>query len=119
MRKAGHIRIGRIYDEESRDEPGARVLTDRLWPRGITKERAALDLWLKDVAPSTELRQWFHHEPEHWAEFQRRYLAELAHNPAVAELRALVAKGPVLLLYGARDTEHNQAVVLKEYLERS
>jgi len=117
MAKAGSIRIGRIYDEDGGGKGGMRVLTDRLWPRGITKERAALDLWLKEIAPSTELRQWFHHEPEHWEEFRRRYLLELKDNPAVAELRALVAKGPVLLLYGARDAEHNQAVVLKEYLE--
>ncbi len=111
------IRIGRIYDEPD-GEAGARVLIDRLWPRGMTKERAALDLWLKDVAPSTELRQWFHHDLALWREFRTRYLAELDRNPAVAELRALVGKGPVLLLYSAHDAEHNQAVVLREYLAR-
>lgn len=110
------IRIKRIYEPPASTD-GQRVLVDRVWPRGVSKAEADLTLWLKDVAPSTGLRQWFGHDPARWAEFRKCYRAELDANPdAVAKLRALAAKGPLTLLYGARDTEHNQAVVLAEYL---
>ncbi|MCI1986340.1 MAG: DUF488 family protein [Lactobacillus sp.] len=107
----------RIYAHEA--PAGLRVLIDRVWPRGISKEKAALDEWDKTVAPSTDLRKWFGHDPEKFAEFTQRYRAELDANPAVADLLAkLKASGAqrVLLLYGAKDTEHNNAVVLRDYL---
>lgn len=111
------IQVRRIYEAPS-PEDGARVLVDRLWPRGVSKERAALDLWLKDIAPSTELRQWFGHEPARWTGFRERYRAELEANPAcVAQLETLARKGRLTLLFGARDTEHNEAVVLADYLQ--
>ena len=108
------FKIKRVYeDAESAD--GLRVLVDRLWPRGVKKDK--IDIWLKDVAPSAELRNWFHHEPRKFADFDRKYRAELKKNPAVAELRKLSRQyKTVTLLYGARDTENNQAVVLKKYL---
>jgi uncharacterized protein YeaO (DUF488 family) len=94
------------------------VLVDRLWPRGINRESARIDDWLKDVAPSTELRKWFSHEPSKWEEFRRRYKEELKGKEAIlADLRALGRRGIVTLLYAARDEEHNQAVALKEFLE--
>lgn len=111
------ISIKRIY-EPAGPSDGTRVLVDRLWPRGMRKEDAPFDLWLKDIAPSTDLRHWFNHEPERWDEFKRRYRAELTDNPALAELKALVAKGQTTLLYGAHDEQHNQAVVLAEYLRQ-
>jgi uncharacterized protein YeaO (DUF488 family) len=115
---AHDIRIKRVYDAPFRDD-GARVLVDRLWPRGIKKEDAALTVWLKDVAPSNELRKWFGHEPARWAEFKKRYDRELSGNEAVLdELVALAKKGRVTLLYGAKDTEHNQAVALAEFLRK-
>lgn len=98
---------------------GRRVLVDRLWPRGLAKARAGIDLWLKAVAPSTELRKWFAHDPAKWTEFQKRYRAELKGNPALAELQALARDEHVTLLYAARDEMHNEAVVLKRILERS
>ncbi|MCF8706686.1 DUF488 domain-containing protein [Sphingobium sp. TKS] len=110
------IRIKRIYEPAHKDD-GARVLVDRLWPRGVDKERAALTLWLKEIAPSPELRKWFGHDPARWSEFSRRYRDELAQNDsAVARLAPLSANGPVTLLYAARDTEHNHARVLADYL---
>lgn len=97
---------------------GFRILVDALWPRGIEKRAAHIDLWLKEVAPSTELRKWFGHEPAKWEEFRKRYLVELKHNPeAVGVLAEHVRHGAVTLVYGAKDEERNQAVVLKEYLE--
>lgn len=112
------IAIKRAYDPpEERD--GVRVLVDRLWPRGVTKEAAKIDRWVKAVAPSGELRKWFGHDPARWVEFRRRYLAELAGQAdAVAELRKLARGGTVTLVYAAKDTEHNDAVVLKELLGR-
>ena len=93
------------------------MLVDRIWPRGVSKEDAALTLWLKDIAPSDELRKWFGHEPARWAEFQKRYRAELDGNgEAVAQLRGLLGKGKVTLLYGAHDEAHNNAVALAGYL---
>ena len=110
------IQIKRIYDEPAPGD-GFRVLVDRLWPRGVSKEKAALDLWLKEVAPSDELRQWFGHVPERFSEFRRRYTAELNANPAVQQLReTLKAHQAVTLLYGARDPAMNQAAVLRDYL---
>ncbi len=99
---------------------GKRFLVERLWPRGMKKEALHLDGWLKDVAPSTRLRTWFHHDPARWPGFRQRYMAELsAHREACRPLVDAARGGPVTLLYSARDTEHNSAVVLKAYLERS
>ncbi len=111
------IKIKRVYEPAQRGD-GYRVLVDRLWPRGLSKDKAEVDLWLKEVAPSPALRTWFGHKPERFAEFSKKYRAELKANPAVEELRALVRKHKtVTLLYGARDTEHNHAVVLKGRLK--
>src|SRR5271170_806433 len=104
------VRIKRVYAEPD-DEDGKRILVDRLWPRGLTKEKARVDLWLKEVAPSNELRKWFAHDPAKWPEFKTRYKAELKHNPTqLAFLKQAIAKGPATLLFGAKDTEHNEAV---------
>ena len=111
------IRIKRVYDAPSASD-GQRILIDRLWPRGLSKERAKVDLWLKAIAPSTPLRQWFGHDPGKWPEFKKRYRDELNHNSeAVAQLKEQMAKGKVTLLYSAKDKEHNDAVVLQEYVE--
>jgi uncharacterized protein YeaO (DUF488 family) len=112
------IRIERIYDYDPAAHEGRPVLVDRIWPRGKSKAELSGVLWLKDVAPSTQLRQWFGHKPERWPEFKLRYFAELDANAAVARLRELVSQGPVTLLYGARDETHNQAAALREYLAR-
>jgi len=110
------IHIKRIY-ENADPSDGKRILVDRLWSRGISKENAHLDLWLKDVAPSTELRKWFHTAmPDHWEEFKQRYLEELETNPAVKELHEIASKHKVTLLYSAKDVENNHAIILKEYL---
>lgn len=111
-----HFEIKRIY-EKAIPQDGGRVLVDRVWPRGMSKEDAHLDLWLKEIAPSTELRKWFNHDPERFAEFTKRYRHELEENQAVTELHEF-AKGHkrVTLLFSAHDDEHNQAVVLKEFL---
>jgi uncharacterized protein YeaO (DUF488 family) len=112
------FRLKRIYEKPSRDD-GFRVLVERLWPRGMKKEDARIDLWLKDVAPSPELRRWYAHDVAKWPEFRRRYSAELEANPEpVSLLRERAKKGNVTLLFAARDEEHNSAVVLKEFLER-
>jgi uncharacterized protein YeaO (DUF488 family) len=111
------IRLKRAYTAAA-DEDGTRVLVDRLWPRGVSKEKARLDLWLKAIAPSTELRKWFNHDPAKWREFRQRYTQELEDNPeAVKRLLDLADAGRVTLIYGAKDEMHNEAVVLKEYLE--
>ncbi|HEX4319940.1 MAG TPA: DUF488 domain-containing protein [Acidobacteriaceae bacterium] len=113
------VRIKRVYFEPSEDD-GMRILVDRLWPRGLTKEKASVDLWLKEIAPSNELRKWFAHDPGKWEEFQTRYLAELkANGEPLARLKQEAAKGPVTLLYGAKDEEHNEAVVLLKILQKS
>lgn len=110
------IKLKRIYEQPAASD-GFRVLIDRLWPRGISKERAALDAWLKEVAPSTELRQWFAHDPKKFNEFKLKYQTELAGNSAAAELVKLAAKHRCLtLLYAARDPALSHAVVLKSYL---
>lgn len=112
------IAVKRVYDEPAADD-GFRVLVDRLWPRGVSKERAHLDLWLKEVAPSTELREWFHHQKPPFAEFARRYEAELDTNDAVAELRAVLAAHPVVtLLFGTRDVAENHAILLRDHLDQ-
>jgi uncharacterized protein YeaO (DUF488 family) len=115
---AVNLRVKRVYEVEAPDD-GVRVLVDRLWPRGLAKARAAVDLWLRDVAPSDGLRTWFGHVPERFDSFASQYEAELTVNDALDTLRALVQAEPtVTLLYGAKDTEHNQAVVLARVLER-
>lgn len=112
------IRTERIY-ESRRRRAGLRVLVDRLWPRGLARQDVVVDLWLKEVAPSTELRKWFAHDPERWEEFKRRYFRELDRQPAAIErLLEAAEQRSVVLLYGARDKEHNQAAALKEYLEQ-
>jgi uncharacterized protein YeaO (DUF488 family) len=111
------IRLKRAYEPPARDD-GRRILVERLWPRGVSKEKAHLDLWLKDVAPSPELRTWFGHEVAKWPEFQRRYREELHHRPReMAELTRLVRQGPVTFVYGSRDERHNAAIVLKDCLQ--
>jgi uncharacterized protein YeaO (DUF488 family) len=111
------IRVKRAYEPPARAD-GKRVLVERLWPRGLTKARAAIDLWLKDVAPSPELRKWFAHDPAKWSEFKRRYRRELRGRPEpVDELRRLCRRGTVTLVYAARDEQHNGALVLAEYLQ--
>ena len=110
------VRLKRVYEEATADD-GFRVLVDRLWPRGVSKERAHLDLWLKDVAPSPELRSEWHHHPERWDDFAAGYRAELATNPALGTLGELAADHPrVTLLYGAHDPERNHALVLLDVL---
>jgi uncharacterized protein YeaO (DUF488 family) len=114
--KSSQIGISRAYDRPF-SERGARFLVDRVWPRGVTKEELHLDAWLRDAAPSDELRRWFGHDPKRWSEFVSRYRSELdAHPDCLEPILEAVAKGPVTLLFGARDPEHNQAVVLRDYL---
>ena len=113
------IRLKRVYEPPSQED-GLRVLVDRLWPRALKREAAKIDVWLKDIAPGTALRQWFGHDPERWTEFERRYRRELAERPeAVAALRALIkANKRVTLLFAAKDSDHNNAVALKNFLAR-
>jgi uncharacterized protein YeaO (DUF488 family) len=112
------FKIKRVYEPPAESD-GRRILVDRLWPRGLTKERAHVDLWLEEIAPSTELRKWFGHDPEKWTSFRRRYQTEIRHNDDLVRiLKQASRKGTVTLLYGARDENHNEAVVLKEFLER-
>ncbi len=110
------IKIKRVYESADRAD-GTRILVERLWPRGMRKEELTLESWIKDVAPSTDLRRWFRHDPAKWEEFRRRYFAELdAHAPAWGPLIEAARNGNVTLLYSSRDTEHNNAAALKEYL---
>ena len=110
------VRIKRIYSAPSQDD-GLRVLVDRLWPRGIKKENAHIDLWIKNIAPSTELRKWFSHDVNKWTEFQEKYKQELADNPSFYSFKEQIADKPVVtLLFGAKDEEHNNAVVLASLL---
>lgn len=110
------INLKRAYDPPSPDD-GIRVLVDRLWPRGLTKQKAHIDLWLKDIAPSPELRKWFAHDPAKWSEFQARYKDELKSNSgALAKLKAEAARHPVTLIFASRDVEHNEAIVLQKLL---
>jgi uncharacterized protein YeaO (DUF488 family) len=113
---AGNVRLKRAYEQPTADD-GLRILVDRLWPRGLKKADAAIDLWEKDLAPSTELRQWFGHSPQRWEEFRRRYARELRqHAERIAELRELARKTPLTLVYSAHDEAHNDALVLREVL---
>jgi uncharacterized protein YeaO (DUF488 family) len=112
------IRLKRAY-EPATPEDGRRVLVDRLWPRGVSREQAALDAWEKELAPSSELRRWFGHEPGRFEEFRRRYVTELrGRRPLLAALRKQAGEGTLTLVYSARDSEHNDAVVLAEVLRR-
>ena len=112
------IRTRRVYEEPAPGD-GVRVLVDRVWPHGVSRERAAVALWLKDIAPSTTLRKWFGHDPARWDGFRQRYFGELDAMPeVVAQLRAAAAGDTLTLVYSARDTAHNQAVALSEYLRR-
>jgi len=113
---AGNIKLKRAYEPATRGD-GTRILIDRLWPRGISKERAAIDKWMKDIAPSTELREWFGHDPSRWSEFRSRYATELRQKVGLlSELRSLARRGAVTLIYSARDGLHNDAVVLRNAL---
>ena len=115
---AKRLRLKRVYEPAAPGD-GVRVLVDRLWPRGLTREKAAVDHWMKDVAPSAELRKWFGHDPDRWVEFKRRYRSELRqHQDLLAEIRKLNRQRTVTLLFGAHDEEHNDAVVLREFLAR-
>lgn len=113
------IRTKRIYDTVSRDD-GYRILVDRLWPRGVSKEKAHVDLWMREVGPSDDLRKWFAHDPRKWEEFKKKYEAELKGNPdLIAKIRKLEKdKGLITLVYSAKDEEHNQAVALSLFLRK-
>lgn len=111
------IVVKRIYEPPSHDD-GMRVLVDRLWPRGVSKKNARLDAWMKEIAPSDALRQWFDHDPKRWPSFKRRYATELKHHAdMVAELRAHAAKGRLTLVFAAKDEQHNNAVALHDFLK--
>ena len=113
---ADHIKLKRAYDPPTSDD-GTRILIDRLWPRGVKKTDAAIDEWMKEIAPSTELRKWFGHDPSRWHEFQRRYRSEIRRHPEQLDrLRMLAQHGRVTLVFSARDEAHNDAVVLKNTL---
>lgn len=113
------IQTKRIYEQPAPSD-GRRILIDRLWPRGISKERAQIDFWAKSIAPSNELRKWYQHDPSKWDEFRRRYFAELNANPeGLAELREHLGSGTVTLLFGSRELHLNNATALREYLEAS
>ena len=113
---AANVKLKRAYELPAADD-GTRVLVDRLWPRGVSKEHAALDQWMKDISPSTELRKWFGHDPARWEEFCRRYTEELHQNAElVSQLRSLAREGPVTLVYSAHDEVHNDAIVLRDLL---
>jgi len=112
------IKIKRVYEQPDKKD-GKRILVDRLWPRGLTKEKAAVDVWLKEIAPSTVLRKWFGHEPAKWNDFRKKYLAELKENEEpVLLLKEAMKKGTVTLLYGAKDEDHNEAIVLLYYVTK-
>jgi uncharacterized protein YeaO (DUF488 family) len=114
-----NLNIQRVYDKPSRDA-SLRILVDRLWPRGLTKQAAAVDLWLKEVAPTDELRRWYGHDPGKWPEFRKRYFQELKGKAALLKtLRQKLSEGPVTLLYSSRETEINNAVALAEFLRKS
>jgi uncharacterized protein YeaO (DUF488 family) len=109
--------LKRVYETPTKSD-GQRILVERLWPRGLTKEKAKIDMWLKEIAPSQELRKWYNHEIDKWPEFQKKYKDELKANKiAVERLKQLLKKGNTTFVYGAKDTEHNSALVLKEFIE--
>lgn len=113
------LSIKRVYEPPAASD-GRRVLVERLWPRGLTKQRAAVDLWLKEIAPSPVLRKWFSHDPEKWSEFRKRYREELkGKHEFLDQIQQMAAEGPVTLVYAAHDTLHNSALILKEFLEES
>ena len=113
-----NINIKRVYEQPDKKD-GERILVDRLWPRGLTKQKAGVDLWLKEIAPSSELRTWFDHDPEKWKSFRGRYETEIRHKNDLIELLIQKAsEGTITLVYGARDQKHNEALVLKQFLER-
>jgi uncharacterized protein YeaO (DUF488 family) len=117
LKRKGKIKLKRAYEPPEKGD-GLRVLVDRLWPRGVSKSSAQIDVWLKEIAPSAALRKWFGHDPSKWSEFRKRYVRELARQPeAVAQLERAAGQGTVTLVYGAKDERHNNAVALKEYLE--
>ena len=112
------LKAKRVYETPDKTD-GQRILVDRLWPRGLSKDKAAVDLWLKEIAPSTNLRKWFNHNPDKWPEFKKRYLAELKANPTVVkELKSVLKSGAAVLVYGAKDEKYNQATALCELLEK-
>ena len=112
------IKIKRIYDKPTKDD-GLRILIDRLWPRGVSKKNAQIDIWMKDIAPCSGLRKWFNHDPAKWEEFKSRYFSELDHkSELVKELLSQARKGTLTLVFGAKEERYNNAVALKEYLER-
>jgi uncharacterized protein YeaO (DUF488 family) len=114
----GHLRLKRVY-QPAAPEDGVRILVDRLWPRGLSKADAAIDHWMKEVAPSTELRRWFGHDARRWPEFRRRYTEELRQNTSELDrIHELARDRTVTLLFGARDEEHNDAIVLREVLRK-
>jgi uncharacterized protein YeaO (DUF488 family) len=113
---ARNVNLKRAYESPAAED-GTRILIDRLWPRGITKERAAIDQWMKDISPSTELRKWFGHDPARWDEFRRRYAKEVHQNTDLLDqLRSLARQGPITLVYSAHDEKHNDAVELRELI---
>ncbi|WP_046868463.1 DUF488 domain-containing protein [Microvirga massiliensis] len=113
---AGNVKLKRAYEQPARED-GTRILIDRLWPRGMSKKAAALDLWMKDIAPSTELRKWFGHEPSRWEEFRRLYADEVRSKAELlGQLRVLARQGPITLVYSAHDEAHNDAVVLRDLI---
>jgi uncharacterized protein YeaO (DUF488 family) len=115
---ASNVKLKRAYDPPAADD-GKRILIDRLWPRGVTKERAAIDRWMKDISPSTELRKWFGHDPARWDEFRLRYAQEVRKNTVLLDqLRSLARHGPITLVYSAHDEKHNDAVELRELILR-
>jgi uncharacterized protein YeaO (DUF488 family) len=114
--KAGNVKLKRAYEQAEPDD-GMRILIDRLWPRGVKKEDAAIDQWMKDLAPSTELRKWFGHDPARWEEFRECYAKEVNEHPeGLKQLRALARKGAITLVYSAHDEEHNDAVALRGFI---
>jgi uncharacterized protein YeaO (DUF488 family) len=119
MKTQMKVKIKGVYDKPDKED-GKRILVDRLWPRGLTKEKADIDLWVKEIAPSTELRKWFGHDPVKWNGFQKRYLKELKDNKEkITFLKEQIRRGLVTLVYGAKDEEHNEALVLKKLLDHN
>ncbi|MCZ7391843.1 MAG: DUF488 domain-containing protein [Candidatus Methanoperedens sp.] len=112
------IKIKRVYDEPDRDD-GFRILVDRLWPRGLSKDKVKVDLWLKDIAPRDTLRKWFAHDPKKWDEFKSRYFEELKGKKELVDLIIGKARGGVTLLYGAKEEKYNNAAALKEYIDKN
>jgi uncharacterized protein YeaO (DUF488 family) len=112
------MKIKRVYLKPDKED-GIRILVDRLWPRGLTKEKASIDLWLKNIAPTTELRKWFDHDPTKWNEFRKKYYLELENNKEQGLLlKEQIEKGPITLVYGAKDEEHNEALVIKDFFSK-